>query len=215
MRSPAGAQVRFSFATDISILRNFSTQQKFWALGQTVQGNFHFSRSESVYAWLSYHTNGSFTNTFTAAAKSPSTAPANLSYDVKGQWRFRQVSVGWKHYFMGRFNGTDRFNFYGLGGFGLLFATAENSIVSEIDTASYNLSEMPVIGTYDFKRLTIDLGLGAEYPMGANIYLYGDLRTWLPASSYPSSVFHNPNKVPLPVMAQIGLRILIGQDEEE
>src|SRR5690348_9243665 len=91
----AFAQVRFSFATDVSLLRNFSPRQKFWGFGQGVQTNFHFSKRETLYAWVNYHTAGKFSNPFIATAKSTATSTSEINYTVTGKWKFRQVSLGW------------------------------------------------------------------------------------------------------------------------
>lgn len=207
------AQVRFSIATDISLLRNFSPHQKFWGFGQGVEGDFHFSKKNTAYAWLNYHTQGSFTNNFMATAKSASTAPQQTPYAVKGKWRFRQVSVGWKHYFKGAFNAEQDLNLYGAAGFGLLFSKVENTIVALPDTGLYQLAPTPVAGSDEFKRLTLDLAAGMEYPLASGIFLFADVRTSLPTSGYPSPYLHYHEKVPLPVMLNAGIRILFGYEE--
>lgn len=204
----AFTQIRFSIATDVSVLRNFSPQQKFWAFGQTVQGNFHFSQKESAYAWITYYGVGRFTNSFTAPAKSPATMPATMNYNVTGRWRYRQVSLGWKHYFKGSFDEEINWNIYGIAGFGLLFVKAENIMTSPVDTSLYALAPIPAIGINNFKRLTIDLGMGTEYPLGGDVFLYGDVRTSLPASDYPSTFFHNKKNIPFSVTVNAGIRIL-------
>ena len=81
------------------------------------------------------------------------------------------------------------------------------------DTSLYQLAPTPVAGSDEFKRLTVDLAAGAEYPLASGIFLYGDVRTSLPASGYPSPFFHNPNQVPFPVMLNLGIRILFGFEE--
>lgn len=209
----ASAQLRYSVATDVSLLRNFSPQQKFFALGQTVQVNFHFTAYESGYVWLDYYTPGKFKNNFTALAKSSSTSPSSINYSVTGRWRYRQFSIGWKHYFKGSFDDDQGWNLYGIAGFGLLFALAENSFSTVIDTSVYNLPSPPVEvnNVYNgFKRLTLDLGMGIEFPVGGDLFLYGDVRTWIPTTSFPSPYFHNNKNIPMPVMISGGLRILLG-----
>lgn len=204
----AFSQVQFSLATDASVLYNFSNQQRFLVFGQTVQANFHFTKKQSAYAWVSYYSPGHFKNTFIASAKSPLTNPSSINYTVEGRWRYRQISLGWKHYFKGSYDEENKWNLFGLAGFGLLFSNAENTLQNPVDTSKYIMQSMPAIGSYQFKRLTLDLGIGIEYPIGSTIYLYGDIRTWVPASSYPSEAFHNKRNVPLPLMANGGLRVL-------
>ena len=201
-------QVNFSISTDISLLRNFSPQQKFFAIGQTVQTNFHFNKRETGYAWLSYHTAGKFTNNFSASAKMPSTTPSTIAFKVQGKWRFREFSLGWKHFFKGSYDAETDWSLYSIAGFGLLFTAVENTTKTVVDTSLYNTSATPTIGVTEFKRLTIDLGLGGEIPLGGNFYFYGDLRTMLPASNYPSAYLHNNKNVPFPFSAHLGLRIL-------
>jgi hypothetical protein len=209
----AFAQIRFSIATDASLLRNLSPQQKFWSFGQGVEADFHFSKKNTAYAWINYHTQGSFTNRFVATAKSPATTPPDILYTVKGKWSFRQVSLGWKHFFKGSFNEEQYLNFYGAAGFGLLFSKVANETSPMPDTSIYQLAQTPVIGSDEFKRLTFDLAAGAEYPLASGIFLYGDIKTSLPASGYPSPFFHNREKVPFPLSFNAGLRILFGYEE--
>jgi len=209
----AFTQARFSIATDASLLRNFSPQQKFWSFGQGVEGDFHFSKKNTAYAWINYHTQGNFTNMFIAVAKTPATTPAQVSYNVTGKWQFRQVSLGWKHYFKGSFDAEQDFNLYGAAGFGLLFSKVSNIINSMPDTSVYQLAPTPVAGNDEFKRLTLDLAAGAEFPVAPGIFLYSDIRTSLPSSNYPSPFFHNQSRVPFPVMLNAGIRILFGFEE--
>ncbi len=206
--STAFTQVAFSVATDASLLRNFSPQQKFWSFGQGVEGDFHFSKKNTAYAWINYHTKGSFHNNFMATAKSPSTSPTQTSYTMTGKWQFRQVSLGWKRYFRGAFDAEEGFNLYGAAGFGLLFSKIQNAIVSLPDTSLYELPPTPVTGSGEFKRLTLDLAAGVEFPVGPGIFLYSDIRTSVPTSDYPSPLFHNNEHIPLPVMLNLGMRIL-------
>lgn len=209
----AFAQLRFSIATEVSLLRNFSPHQKFWAFGQGVEGDFHFTKKNTLYAWIDYHTKGSFSNSFMAPAKSPGTSPEAFPYTVKGKWGMRQVSIGWKHYMKGSFNESSGWNLYGAAGFGLLFSKIQNSLETRLDTATYQLLPAPAMGAGNFKRLTLDLSLGVEYPVADGFFLYGDLRTCLPSSDDPSSYFHDQQRVPLPLMINAGLRILFGYDE--
>ena len=81
------------------------------------------------------------------------------------------------------------------------------------DTSVYQLTPTPVAGNDEFKRLTLDLAAGIEYPFAYGFFLYGDIRTSLPASSYPSPYFHDRKQVPLPVTLNAGIRILFGFEE--
>lgn len=202
------AQIRFSMAQDISLMRNFSPKQKFWALGATLQANFHFNKKQTAYAWLNYYTPGKFRNDFIATAKSQAIIPSSIRYRASASWRNNEVSFGWKHYFRGSYDAEEGWNLYTLAGFGLMFTKVENIFSPAVDTSRYNI---PVwSGTSKFYRLTLDLGAGVEFPIGGNFFLYGDLRTWIPTSDYPSPYLHNNKNVPLPFMASGGMRILFG-----
>src|SRR5687767_5503226 len=156
----------FSLSTDASLLRSFSEGQKFWAFGQTVSGNFHFNPQWTGYASVCYYTNGRFKNSFTAAAKDTA-QPALLDYTSRSNVRYRQLSLGLKYYLKGMYNNEESWNLYGLGGFGLLFGKVENFYSLAIDTAAYTVPQQSLEGSADFKRLTLELGLGAEALLGA------------------------------------------------
>ena len=203
------AQTYFSIATDFSVLRGFSPKQHFFAMGQTVQGNWHFSEKEGAYAWVDYYTNGKVRNKGVATGIDSTANPQQLNYTLSSLLRYRQISVGWKHYFKGSFNTEENFNIYGTAGFGLLLAKATNTYSQYIDTAKYLTSFYPTPGAGNFKRLTFDLGLGAEIPIGADIYFYTELRTWLQASDdYPSPYLIN-NNVPRILSINGGMRVLL------
>lgn len=204
------AQVRFSFATDVSALRNFSPKQKFWAVGQTIQANFHLNKKETFYAWLVYYSPGRFENVFRAYAIQPGTNPASVAYRMKGLWKVKEFSLGLKHYFKGDFKRETGWNLYGLAGLGLMFTDVKNTLNSPVDTSKYRLDAVPVEGIASFKRLTLDLGLGAEVPLGGDFFIYSDIKTFMQASSFPSPYLHRNKNVPLPLMANLGVRILFG-----
>lgn len=188
-------------------MRNFSPRQKFWAIGHTVSGDLHFNDKETGYVWLSYFSPGKFSNRFYATAKSPATTPAVVPFNAKGRLEFREISLGWLHYFKGSYRETKGWSLFGRAGFGLKFSKAENVFEPGVDTVDYQLPAFPVEGQHQFNRLVFDLGLGAEIPLGGNFYAYGEARTWLPASSYPSPVLHNNKNVPFPLIVGVGLRI--------
>jgi hypothetical protein len=208
MALAGSGQVRFSVSSDFAVMRNFSPKQKFWTLGQTVEGNFHFSKKETAYAWINYYIPGKFKNHFNASAKSPSTLPPTINFTASARWRNNEVSLGWKHYFRGSFDAENGWSLYGTAGFGLMFTKVENSFDPAVDTALYNTPLLP--GSNQFYRLTLDLGLGVEFPVGGDFFLYSDIRTWIPSSGYPSPYLHNTKNVPLPAIVSGGLRILFG-----
>ena len=204
----ARAQPKVSFATDVSVMANFSPKQQFFAIGQTIQFNFHFTPKTSFYSWFIYYSPGKFENDCKAIAKSPSITPPEINYEVKGTWNMREFSLGWKPYLKGRFDAEYDWNLYGLVGLGFMYIRAENSLKQPVDTSLYTIAATPEIGKGTINRLTVDLGLGVEIPLGGDFFAYGDLRTALPASSYASPYLHSTKNVPMSVMLNVGLRIL-------
>lgn len=197
-----------SIAPDLSLMRNFSPKQKFWALGETVQFDFHFNKKQTAYAWLAYYTPGKFSNNFTATAKSSNTIPPVIPFKASAKWRNNEISMGWKHYFKGSFDAEAGYNIYSIAGFGLMFTKVQNVFSPGIDTSLYTTPTR--FGSSEFYRLTIDLGTGIEVPIGGNFFIYSDLRTWVPSSDYPSPYLHSNKNVPLPFMISGGLRVLFG-----
>ena len=199
-------KAQFSLATDFSILRSFKKEQQFWTIGQTVAGQFNFNAKDGLYVLFSYSGNGKFSNQATATAKSISTIPQQVDYSNKSVMRFRHLSIGWKRYLKGAYNSESSWNFYGYAGFGLLLGSIENTHSVALDSAVYTL---PVLkGKANFKRLTIDLGLGYEVPVGGDIYFYAEGRTLLPTTDYPSNYLFVNDNAPLMGSVNIGLRIL-------
>lgn len=197
---------RFSLATDLSILRSFKENQQFWSLGQTVHAQFHFTRKDGAYAWISYYTVGKFTNTVTATAKSPATTPQQLNYTNFAELRPVHFSVGWKTYLLGDALSEEGINAYGIAGFGLMFGRVSNLHSMNIDTSLYIV---PVeSGEGKFRRLTFDLGLGFEKPVGGDLYAYIETRVLIPTTDYPSKYLFVNDNAPLVATANIGLRIL-------
>lgn len=191
-------------------MRNFTRGQKFGAIGQTVQGQIHLTKKQSLYAWLVYYNTGKFSNSYTATAKQPATTPAQLRYSVNGGLRLREISLGWKRHIKGAYDDEEQWNVYGMAGFGLLFIKAENSYSPSPDTALYKLPATPVQGSGSFNKLTLDLGVGAERPLGGQMFLYLDLRTALPLSHFQSPFLHTDAAFPKAFSLSFGLRLLIG-----
>ena len=197
---------QFSIATDVGVQKSLKIGQQFWAFGHTIQAQFHITEKDALYTWLSYYTNGKFRNSVTATAKDPLTLPQQVNYTNSAVMSFRQFSVGWKRYLKGQYNSESGYNVYVYGGFGLLFGRVENHHSVVIDTLDY---QVPVrAGSAKFKRLTADLGLGSEIPLGGDFYLYFEGRLWLPASDYPSKYVFVNDDAPLVAMFNTGIRIL-------
>jgi hypothetical protein len=198
--------MRFSVATDLGIQRSIKKEQQFWSLGHTVNALFNITPKDAIYVWFGYYTNGKFNNQLTATGKAPLTNPQQISYTNRTLLRSKHFSVGFRKYLVGNCETEKGWNLYASAGFGLLPGRITNTHSVVIDTALYNV---PVLsGTSNFKRLTADLGLGWEKPIGAEFYLYAEARTWIPASDYPSKFLFVNDNAPLTAMLNIGLRIL-------
>ncbi|MBI5370732.1 MAG: hypothetical protein HZA79_01770 [Sphingobacteriales bacterium] len=203
----AGAQFpRFSLGTDLGLLHNFQQEQGFSTIGYRVNANFHLTRKDGITTAFTLSGIGKYENTLSATARDISTNPQQLHYTNKGQMRFRQVTAGWKHYIRGAPDTESGWNLYGHAGFGLLLGRINNLHSPTIDTADYTL---PVLqGQARFKRLTFDLGLGWEKPVGGDFYFYTEARVFIPSSDYPSPYILVNQNAPFAGMLGAGLRIL-------
>jgi len=201
----ASSQTRFSIATDLDAQFSFKEEQRYRSVGHTLQAQFHFTPKEGAYAWLSYYSRGQFENKLTATAKSGATLPQQINYNNSTRMRFKQVSIGWKKYLKGTFDAKDKWNLYACAGFGLVFGRVDNTHSTDIDTSVY---QVPVrAGKANFKRLTIDGCLGAEFPVGADLFLYSEGRVWVPTTDYPSKFIFINDNAPLVGMINAGIRI--------
>jgi hypothetical protein len=198
--------INFSLATDVSILRSFKKDQLYWSIGQTVHFHFHFTPRDGAYAWVSYYSNGKFSNNINATAKSAITVPQQLSYTNKAQLLFKHISLGWKRYLKGSFDAEKYWNLYGYAGFGLMLGHVVNTHSVNVDTSIYTVPVLP--GKANFKRLTLDIGLGVEFPVGGDIFLYIEGRALVPTTDYPSQYLFINKHAPFTGAANGGLRIL-------
>ena len=197
---------QLSIATDIGVQRSFRPEQQFWAFGHTLQVQVHASYTDAIYFWLSYYTNGKFKNELQATAKSPATIPQQIDYINNARMGFQQFSIGWKKYLKGNYAIEEGWNLYAYGGFGILFGNVSNQQSAAIDTAQYYIQVKP--GEGKFKRITLDLGLGVEFPIGGEYYIYSEGRLWVPASDYPSKYLYVNDDSPVVGMFNLGIRIL-------
>jgi hypothetical protein len=201
-----GQQPRFSLATDLAVQHSFKQEQRYTAIGQTVNLHFSFTAKEGAYFGFSYYSFGKFTNSPTATAKSVVTLPQQINYTNYGSMRYKCMSIGWKHYIKGSFDIDQSWNLYGYAGFGLMLGSLENTHSVVIDTTDYYV---PVkSGTANFKRLTLDLALGWEVPLGGYVYLYSEARVWIPTTDYPSQFLFVNKNAPLMGALNLGVRIL-------
>lgn len=199
-------QIQFSLATDLSVLRSFKKEQRFWAVGQTINSHFHITQKDGAYAWLSYYSDGKFSNDLVATAKLATVIPQQINYSNKAQLRFKHISLGWKHYLRGTCDREWGWSLYNYAGFGLMMGRVINEHSIGIDINTY---DVPVnSGKANFKRLTLDLGLGFEVPLGGDIYIYAEGRALIPTTDYPSKYLFVNNNAPFTGAANTGLRIL-------
>jgi hypothetical protein len=201
------AQVKFSLATDLSLLRNFDGQQKFTVIGQSVIPQWHLDKKNSVYAWFTYHSNGKYKSNLTAYAKSLSTTPQSFTFTNNSEMKLRQFSFGLKRYFIGTYDKLSDFNLYGAAGFGLILGNASNSFSTIVDTALYTVQNNVVNGAGDFKRLTFDVVGGFEFPVAFEIYVYSEIRILIPTTSYPNNYLLKNSNAPFLGSFNLGIRI--------
>lgn len=202
----AFSQQRFSLATNLDVQRNFKKEQLYWAAGHTTQALFHLTPKDGIYVWFAYYSYGKFKNNVTATARSILTTPQQVVYINNARMRLKQFSAGWRKYLKGTPDAEKNWNLYGFAGFGLLLGQVENTHSVSIDTAVY---AAPVLsGKAQFKRLTMDIGLGWEIPIAGDFYFYTEGKVWIPTTDYPSKYIFVNNNAPLVAMLGIGLRIL-------
>lgn len=200
------SQARFSIATDLSVQHNFKKEQRFTVIGHTVQAQFHLTPKEGIYVWFVYYSNGKFKNNLDAPARSLSTSPSHIAYVNSANMRLKEFSLGWKKYLKGTCESEKGFNIYAYAGFGLLLGRVENKHSVAIDTSLY---DVPVIsGRANFKRLTIDPGIGFDKYLGGDFFVYAEARAWIPTEGYPSKYIYINDRAPWAGMASVGLRIL-------
>ena len=199
-------QPKLSISNDLGLQHSFKKEQRYWAGGHTIHLHLHFTPKEEAYSWISYYSVGKFSNDIMASAKLPATSPQQINYVNKAEMRFKQFSLGWKHYLKGAFNSEDKWNLYGYAGFGLMLGRVVNNHSLTIDTSLYNV---PVrSGKANFKRLTVDLGLGWEVPLSSDIFFYNEARVWIPTTDYPSNYLLVNKNAPLVASLNFGIRIL-------
>jgi len=203
----SGAQpMQFSIATDLALQHNFKKEQRYWSVGQNLQGQFHYTRKDGLSVLIGYYSSGTFDNRVVATAKSPTTSPQNLPYNNHSKMRLKQFSVGWKHYLKGASDNEENWNLYSCVGFGLLLGHVSNTFNVTVDTSLYNA---PVLdGISNFKRLTLDLSLGWEVNLGGAIFFYNEGKILIPTTDYPSKYIFVNRDAPLVATIHFGLRIL-------
>jgi hypothetical protein len=201
----AFSQFLFSVATDVSGQHNFKKGQEYWSIGQTVQTHFNLTPREGIYVWFSYYSNGKYKDDLVAMARSSSTSPQTISYVNRSKMRLKQLSIGWKKYLIGSCDAEKGFNTYVSAGFGLVLGRIINTPSVMVSDAQYKL---PVTqGQGNFKRLTIDPGIGIEHYLGGDVYMYGETRVWIPTTDYPSNYLFVNDDAPWMAMINLGFRV--------
>lgn len=200
-----GAQ-NISFCTDLTVQHNFKQEQRYTSIGQTIQVNIMLTPREGIYSWFSYYANGNFHNDVVASAKSATTVPAQIAYRNSSKMRLKQFSIGYKKYLLGSSENEKSLNLYGYIGLGLELGRVINSHSVIIDSSLYTI---PVLsGQANFKRLTLDPGIGVDHHIGGDLYVYTEVRAWIPTSDYPSRYIYKNEQAPWVGMACLGIRIL-------
>jgi hypothetical protein len=192
----------FSLGTDISVLRNNSARS-FWSVGQSLIATAELRPKTAAYLNFTYFLPGKFTSSWNAQAKSPSTTPQQVPFDVRSEWKYRLVTAGIKQYFNGSYVSDQGWSFYGLAGVGLALTRIDNSRSVSIDTAAYFAPG--AAGSQNYSHLSIDLGFGAEWPLAESIYFYTHLRTWINTKKIPEEVANGASSS-TPIYASFGLR---------
>lgn len=198
-------QARLSLSSDFSLQHSFKEDQRYWGFGQTISAQLNLAPKDAAYIWICYYSNGKVSNEVEAMAKSSATLPVQIAYTNRGEIGFRQVSVGWRHYLKGNY-ASEAWNLYSILGFGLIFGSAKSTASAVIDTSLYDVPVLP--GKGNFKRLTYDLGLGFEQPIGGDIYLYAEAKALIPATDYPNKHLYVNDGAPLTAYLNLGFRIL-------
>lgn len=161
---------------------------------------------EGVYTWFAYYANGNFHNDVIATARSVTTSPQQISYRNSAKMRLKQFSIGYKKYLLGSSENEKSINVYGYIGFGLELGRITNTHSITIDSSIYDL---PVLsGQANFKRLTLDPGIGVDHHIGGDLYVYSEVRLWIPTTDYPSRYIYKNDNAPWVAMACLGIRIL-------
>ena len=199
------AQPGFSLLTDLSTQHNFKKGQRYTVIGQTIQANFNVTPKEAVYVWFAYYSNGKFDDKLNASARRLTTNPQQISYTNQSKMRLKQISVGYKKYLLGNFEVENGISVYSSIGFGLVLGRMQNASSVTIDASLY---DVPVYaGQANFKRLTIDPALGLEQYLGGDLYVYAELKCWIPTTDYPSKFILRNENAPFTGMASLGMRI--------
>ena len=126
--------------------------------------------------------------------------------------RLRQFSIGVKKYFIGSYDKLENFSLYGTVGFGLIFGSASNNFSTPVDTSLYFIQNNVIPGTGDFKRLSLDLAAGVDFPVSYEMFFYTEIRLHIPTTNYPNSYLLKNSNAPFLGGINLGLRVLFNAD---
>ena len=93
-----------------------------------------------------------------------------------------------------------------------MFGTASNNFSTIIDTSLYTINSKVVHGTGDFKRLTFDITGGVEFPVAYEMFVYSEVRMYIPTTDYPSSYLVKSSNAPFLGSIHLGIRVLFNAD---
>lgn len=208
------AQVKFSLGTDFAVLRNFDEAHSFTVIGQTVLFQWHLEELTTIYAGIAYYKNGRYSGTLVAEAKQPLIQPPSFTFTTNSEMRIRNLSFGLKRYVKGNFKREGKINAYAGAGFGLLMGEANNYFSRPVDTTMYSIQNNVTEGSGDFKRLSFDLSLGGEIAVVTEIFLFTDIRVFVPTTDYPSPYLLKNEHSPFLGSINLGLRVLFNYDDD-
>lgn len=212
--SIAIGQPRFSVSSDVSIMHNFDGRQPFTVPGQSIGLQWHPDEKYSFYSYFTYHLKGKYASRLEASAKQLATQPQAFQFTNRSEMSLHHLSLGVKKYLTGSYRNTEKLTLYISGGFGLLMGSALNNFSVAVDTSLYNVQDNVIGGSGDFKRLSLDLSAGFEYPVGYAIFLFSEVRMLIPTTDYPSSYLLKNNNAPFLGSFNIGVRILFNDDQD-
>lgn len=196
-----------SVASNSIFMYTANRQNNYFAFGQDLRGDYHFSDRWTGSASIGFYTAGKYSNRFTATAKTPGTLPASTSFEAVTRLYTKHFTMGARYYFKGSYRQEYGYSLYGYLGYGILFMKVQNDY-NAVDTAAYDTGIAPSPGEGKFNRLTIDGGAGIELPIGPNVFLYGEARAIVPLTDYPSRFIVYNKGVPLPLSIGVGIRVL-------
>lgn len=120
--------------------------------------------------------------------------------------KLKILSLGWRKYLKGSSDIEKGWNIYGFAGFGLLLGDVDNTHSVFIDSVMYTI---PVrSGKASFKRMTFDMGIGWETPIGGDLFFYTEGKVWIPTTGYPSKYILANNNAPFVAMLGAGIRVV-------